>query len=198
VEFWATANGCTRTSISGSEPDKIVQILYNGTKEAGGSQYFLTTKVPRADGKLVEVPTSVVRNDTYIFYVDNSNCNPGGSVTFWVSENIPGATLDEDSYIEYLQEWIDSTRYIPAQEVNDAVMMGITWNTDSSTAHLALLVVVPSMVLFLMHQLGVFRRGAVSGSETKATSGVESAAYGTFAADEADEQVSLLEKPTLS
>lgn len=58
VSFWAKANGCARTSISGAQPDKIVQVLYNGTKEAGGSKYFLTTKVPRADGKLVSIPVA--------------------------------------------------------------------------------------------------------------------------------------------
>lgn len=104
------------------------------------------------------MPTNVIRNDTYIFYVDNANCSPGGSVTFWTSENIPGATLDEDTYIEFLTEWIDSTRYTPATgDLNSELLMGIS--TDSSSAHLMLgAIIAPTCILFIMYQLGLLKR----------------------------------------
>jgi hypothetical protein len=112
VQFWAKMNGCTKDTI-GDQPDRIVQILYNGTKYVNGSHYELTTSVPRADGKLVRVPTGVVKNDTYVYHVDKEGCHPGGSVTMWISENIPYSNLDEDTYPMELSAWIDSTRYKP-------------------------------------------------------------------------------------
>jgi hypothetical protein len=182
-----------------------------GTKYVNGSHYELTTSVPRADGKLVRVPTGVVKNDTYVYHVDKEGCKPGGSVTMWISENIPYSNLDEDTYPMELSAWIDSTRYKPPSpplynvfpaggeyqptgpgSSSAAVQPRILDGTESASVWAAgggaqvwlALLLLPPCAVFMAFQFGPCKRGWERDGGEAAAGAEEGKIYGTFEGSE--------------